>query len=65
MEIKFEHVSLVIDDVGLINKEKLRDAVRKNYEYNNNGRLPTIIFYPLIYSSAPFLKFFPKKMKKI
>lgn len=39
-----EIVSLVIDDVGLINKEKLRDAVRKNYEYNNNGRLPTIIY---------------------
>ena len=39
-----EIVSLIIDEVGLINKEKLRDAVRKNYEYNNNGRLPTIIY---------------------
>ena len=39
-----EIISLVIDEVGSINKEKLRDAVRKNYEYNNNGRLPTIIY---------------------
>ena len=39
-----EIISLIIDEVGLINKEKLRDAVRKNYEYNNNGRLPTIIY---------------------
>lgn len=39
-----EIISLVIDEVGLISKDKLRDAVRKNYEYNNNGRLPTIIY---------------------
>lgn len=39
-----EIIRLVIDEFGLINKEKLREAVRKNYEYNNNGSLPTIVF---------------------
>ena len=39
-----EIVRLIIDDIGLINKDKLRDAVRKNYEYNHNGSLPTIIY---------------------
>lgn len=39
-----EIISLVIDEVGLINKDKLREAVRKNYQYNNNGRLPTIVY---------------------
>ncbi len=35
---------LVIDDVGLINKDKLRETARKNYEYNHNGSLPTLIY---------------------
>lgn len=39
-----EIIRLVIDEVGMINKDKLRDAVRKNYEYNNNGSLPTLVF---------------------
>ncbi|MCH5167336.1 MAG: DnaD domain protein [Erysipelotrichales bacterium] len=39
-----EILRLVIDELGLINKDKLRDAVRKNYEYNNNGSLPTLVF---------------------
>ncbi len=39
-----EIIRLVIDELGLINKDKLREAVRKNYEYNNNGRLPTIVY---------------------
>ncbi len=39
-----EIIRLVIDDVGLINKDKLREAARKNYEYNHNGSLPTIIY---------------------
>lgn len=39
-----EIIRLIIDDVGIINKEKLREAVRKNYEYNHNGSLPTIIY---------------------
>lgn len=39
-----EILRLVIDEFGLINKEKLRDAVRRNYEYNHNGNLPTIVY---------------------
>lgn len=39
-----EIIRLVIDEFGLINKDKLRESVRKNYEYNNNGSLPTIVF---------------------
>lgn len=39
-----EIIRLVIDEVGIINREQLRNAVRKNFEYNNNGRLPTIIY---------------------
>lgn len=35
---------LVIDEVGLINKDKLRETARKNYEYNHNGSLPTLIY---------------------
>ena len=39
-----EIIRLVIDEYGIINKEKLRNATRKNYEYNNNGSLPTIVY---------------------
>ena len=39
-----EIIRLVIDEYGIINKDKLRVATRKNYEYNNNGALPTIVF---------------------
>lgn len=39
-----EIIRLIIDDVGLINKDKLREATRKNYEYNHNGNLPTLIY---------------------
>lgn len=39
-----EIIRLVIDEYGIINKDKLRAATRKNYEYNNNGALPTIVF---------------------
>lgn len=35
---------MVIDDVGLINKDKLRETARKNYEFNHNGSLPTLIY---------------------
>lgn len=35
---------MVIDEVGLINKDKLRETARKNYEYNHNGSLPTLIY---------------------
>ena len=39
-----EIIRLVIDEYGIINKDKLRSATRKNYEYNNNGSLPTIVY---------------------
>ncbi len=39
-----EFIRLVIDNVGIIDKEKLREVVRKNYEFNNNGSLPTIVY---------------------
>lgn len=39
-----EIIRLVIDEFGLIKKEKLREEVRKSYEFNNNGNLPNIIF---------------------
>lgn len=40
-----EILRLVIDEFGLINKGKLRDAARRNYEYNHNGNLPTIVYH--------------------
>ena len=39
-----EIIRMSIEDIGLINKEKLIETARKNYEYNNNGRLPTLIY---------------------
>lgn len=33
-----------INEKGLIDKESLKQNVRKFYEYNNNGRLPSLIF---------------------
>ena len=39
-----EIIRMSIEDIGLINKDKLIETARKNYEYNNNGRLPTIIY---------------------
>lgn len=33
-----------INEKGLIDKELLKENVRKYYEFNNNGRLPTLIF---------------------
>ncbi len=39
-----EIIRLVIDEYGIINRDKLRMATRKNYEYNNNGSLPTIVY---------------------
>lgn len=40
-----ELLRLVIDEFGLVNKEKLREAARRNYEYNHNGNLPTIVYH--------------------
>ena len=39
-----EFVRLVIDNVGIIDKDKLISIVRRNYEFNNNGSLPTIVY---------------------
>lgn len=39
-----EIIRMVITDIGTIDKDKLRMTVRKNYEYNNNGSLPTIVY---------------------
>lgn len=37
-------LSVVISENGVINKDKLKEAVRKNYEFNNNGSKPTLIY---------------------
>ena len=39
-----ELIRMVIDEFGVIAKDKLISIVRKNYEYNNNGSLPTIVY---------------------
>lgn len=39
-----EILRLVVDDNGMINKNKLISATRKYYEFNNNGNLPTLIY---------------------
>lgn len=33
-----------INEKGLIDKETLKENARKSYEFNNNGRLPSLIF---------------------
>ena len=35
---------LVIDENGLIDKENLRISIRKYYQYDNSGALPTLIY---------------------
>ena len=39
-----ELIRLTIDENGLINKETFIKEVRKYYEYNNGGSLPTVIY---------------------
>ena len=39
-----EFVRLSIDDNGMINKEKLILNIRKYYDFNTNGSLPTLIY---------------------
>lgn len=39
-----EILRMVIDENGMINKQKLISATRKYYEFNNNGNLPTLIY---------------------
>ena len=37
-------IRLSIDDNGMINKDKLIINIRKYYDFNNNGSLPTLIY---------------------
>ena len=39
-----ELIRLSIDDNGMINREKLISNVRRYYDFNNNGSLPTLIY---------------------
>jgi len=39
-----EIIRTVITDKGTIDREDLRKQTRKYYQYNNNGRLPTLVY---------------------
>ncbi len=39
-----EIIRTVITDKGSIDREELRKQTRKYYQYNNNGRLPTLVY---------------------
>ena len=39
-----EIIRTVITDKGTIDRENLRKQTRKYYQYNNNGRLPTLVY---------------------
>ncbi len=39
-----ELIRTVITEKGTIDKEELRKTVRKYYQYNNNGKLPTLVY---------------------
>ncbi len=39
-----ELIRLVINEKGYIDKDKLRLSARKYYQYNNNGKLPTLVY---------------------
>ena len=39
-----ELLRLVINEKGYIDKEELRKCARKYYQYNNNGKLPTLVY---------------------
>ena len=39
-----ELIRLSINDIGVIDKEKIRTNTRKLYEYDHNGSLPTIVY---------------------
>lgn len=43
--IKMSNIIIAsVDTVGLIDKDKLRQNARSNYQYNNSGDLPTLIY---------------------
>lgn len=37
-------IRLVIQEKGYIDKEELRKSARKYYQYQNNGKLPTLVY---------------------
>ncbi len=39
-----ELIRLAINEKGYIDKEELRKMARKYYQYNNNGKLPTLVY---------------------
>lgn len=39
-----ELIRLVINEKGYIDKEELRKSARKYYQYQNNGKLPTLVY---------------------
>ena len=39
-----ELIHLVVNEKGYIDKENLRKNARKYYQYNNNGKLPTLVY---------------------
>ncbi len=39
-----ELIRLSINDIGVIDKEKIRTNTRKVYEYDHNGSLPTLVY---------------------
>ncbi len=39
-----EIIRLSLNEKGYIDKENLRKSARKYYQYNNNGKLPTIVY---------------------
>ncbi len=39
-----ELIRMVINEKGYIDKEDLRKTARKYYQYNNNGKLPTLVY---------------------
>lgn len=39
-----ELIRLVINEKGYIDKDELRKMTRKYYQYNNNGKLPTLVY---------------------
>ncbi len=39
-----ELLRLVLNEKGYIDKEELRKTARKYYQYNNNGKLPTLVY---------------------
>ena len=39
-----ELMRMVVNEKGFIDKDELRKSARKYYQYNNNGKLPTLVY---------------------